>query len=296
MNKPRSRKRTPSGREERERRREVRLSSTNLVSYCSLRGAKVYSVLGVAETLDISLTGMRVMVKESLVLGQTLEFGLKLGDSLHYIKGQLVRGSMRDEESFEFGINFIGVTPLIREAIKQYLSWTGHFKGSPGRGGMMGQFEGHQLVDLVQMLGIGRKTGVLRVMTDYSDAFFGMLLFSDGKIVAASTSHGLKAQEAAFELVTARHGSFEFRPDLPAGMSNEMLLGVETLLLEALRRRDEDIATAPPGTLTSSATLPALTDSQTTALSDSKPPSDDTSTNQSLADTTHDDPYDRAGN
>jgi hypothetical protein len=234
----------------RERRRSNRLQSVNLISYCSLRGAKVYSALGIAETLDISPTGMKIAVRESLLLGQTLEFDLKLGDSIHALKGQLVRGNMRADGRFEFGVHFIDATPLVREAIQHYLSWSGHFKGVPKHGAMTGGFEGHQLADLVQMLGVGGKTGVLRIMTDYSDAFFGTMAFQDGKVIWASTSRGMKGAEAAYDLVAALRGSFEFRPDVPAGIAVEMLLAVENILLEALRRRDEAVDIEKKGSTT----------------------------------------------
>jgi hypothetical protein len=276
----------------RERRRSVRLESVNLVSYCSLRGAKVYSALGIAETLDISPTGMKIAVREPLVLGMILEFDLKLGDTLQALKGQLVRGAMRDDGRFEFGVHFLDSTPLVREAIRHYLSWSGHFKGVPKRGAMTGAFEGHQLADLVQMLGVGSKTGILRIMTDYSDAFFGSMAFQDGKVVAASTSRGNKGPEAAYDLIAALRGSFEFRPDIPAGVSIEMTLSVENLLLEALRRRDEqaDVELDANSTQAMSVDeLPQVAAASASAISDS---SDDLPRIKELDDTHHDEPED----
>src|SRR6185295_12309995 len=83
-----------------------------------------------------------------------------------------------------------------------------------------------------------------------SDAFFGTLAFQDGKVIAASTSRGNKGPEASYDLVAARRGSFEFRPEIPAGIPFEMLLSVENVLLEAMRRRDElqqlELSITPP--------------------------------------------------
>jgi hypothetical protein len=111
---------------------------------------------------------------------------------------------------------------------------------------MSGAFEGDQLVEFVQMLGQSQKTGVLRIMSESSDAVFGALVFRDGKVVSAWTqrdSGQVRGIEAAYSLLITRRGSFEFRPGIPAGQVEDLRIAVEPLLLEALKRIDE----LPPG-------------------------------------------------
>ncbi len=87
------------------------------------------------------------------------------------------------------------------------------------------------------MLGLGNKTGLLRIE---GDAVHGLIAFRDGRVVGARASRpGLKGAELALDLLTTRSGSFEFTPGLPGDAPVDLSLAVEGLLLEAVRRRDE---------------------------------------------------------
>jgi hypothetical protein len=131
-------------------------------------------------------------------------------------------------------------------------------------------------------------------MTDYSDAFFGSMAFQDGKVVAASTSRGNKGTEAAYDLVAALRGSFEFRPDIPAGVSVEMTLSVENLLLEALRRRDEQADVELDANTTQAMSVDELPQVATAAATEASADetSDDLPRIKELDDTHHDEPED----
>jgi serine/threonine protein kinase len=103
-------------------------------------------------------------------------------------------------------------------------------------GVMSGTFGNEQLVELVQMLGVNQKSGFLALTWQGGE---GQVAFKDGKIVAVRTSAGGKGAEGGLDLLTLQHGQFEFRPGVPANLKAEHTLGVEALLLEAMRRRDE---------------------------------------------------------
>ena len=64
-------------------------------------------------------------------------------------------------------------------------------------------------------------------------------LYEKAALGAARTSANLKGQDAAYFILGLRSGEFEFRPDLPASVKTEHQLMVQSLLMEALRRRDE---------------------------------------------------------
>lgn len=106
--------------------------------------------------------------------------------------------------------------------------------GSPSA--IVGKFEGDQLIEFMQMLGVTGKTGVLRISCD---TFSASIYIEQGRIVSASTSIGSRPLEAAFEAVLTPHGRFTFVPSLPFGLQRELSLPIEGFLLEVLRRRDE---------------------------------------------------------
>lgn len=101
---------------------------------------------------------------------------------------------------------------------------------------IVGKFEGDQLIEFLQMLGVTGKTGVLRVSCD---TFSASLYIEQGKLVSASTSIGSRPLEAAFEAVLTPHGRFTFVPSLPTMLQRELSLPIEGFLLEVARRKDE---------------------------------------------------------
>ena len=102
---------------------------------------------------------------------------------------------------------------------------------------MAGAFVGDQLVEVVQMLGVNSKTGVLRVKTTKGS---GTLAFRDGKVIAARNRDKTRGEEAVFEILGLASGDFEFRPELPAIVKTEHELSVAGLLLEQARRKDHE--------------------------------------------------------
>jgi len=105
-------------------------------------------------------------------------------------------------------------------------------------GSMAGQFTGGNLVELVQMLANNSKSGTLAVSSEH---LTGQLDFRDGALVRVLSSSAQHGSEAAHELLACEEGRFEFAPagELDPGGPQESSIRVGSLLLEAMRRRDE---------------------------------------------------------
>ena len=111
---------------------------------------------------------------------------------------------------------------------------------TPRPQGMVGHFEGDELIEFVQMLGVQCKTGVLEVM---SESGGGHLAFREGKVIAARTQTDAGGEVAALEILALGTGHFDFWPHPLASVATEHALSVPSLVLEVARRRDHQ---APP--------------------------------------------------
>ena len=99
--------------------------------------------------------------------------------------------------------------------------------------GISGALRDLGLIDLLQTLTLGGKTAVVQI-TEAGEP--GSVQVREGQIVAAQ--HGRRTgEEALFSLAALEHGSFEVRFD--DGGADNIHSQAEFLLLEALRRRDE---------------------------------------------------------
>lgn len=93
------------------------------------------------------------------------------------------------------------------------------------------------LFDLAQLLLLNGASGTLHVT---SDDRRGWLRFERGQIVEARDEAAQDGLEAAYEVFTWRHGSFEFRLESPTGGGGRRIQsGTEGLMMEAARRMDE---------------------------------------------------------
>tara|TARA_B100000965_G_C19254684_1_gene610324 strand:+ start:27 stop:362 length:336 start_codon:yes stop_codon:yes gene_type:complete len=105
---------------------------------------------------------------------------------------------------------------------------------------MAGSFERtDELIEFLQMVEFNSKAGVLAI---HGQATSGHLAFQDGRLRAAVTQDGRRGQPAIESLLDVRSGRFEFDPKLPAGFHPELDVSVSSLLLDVLRRRDEESA------------------------------------------------------
>ncbi|MGE0708319.1 MAG: protein kinase [Planctomycetota bacterium] len=110
----------------------------------------------------------------------------------------------------------------------------------PAPGGMAGSFSrGDELIEFLQMVEFNKKAGILSIQGSRAQ---GHLAFQDGRLRAAVTQDGRRGDAAVNALLDVREGRFEFKPQLPAGFAAQMDTGVSSLLLDVLRRRDEEEA------------------------------------------------------
>jgi hypothetical protein len=328
----------------RNRRSTERFKANNLVTYSAVRADRLYKLLGLAVTLDLSETGLRVRTQEALPLGEELRFHLKLGQQIYDVVGRIVWGSeVEQDKVYEFGVRFksmdfglakdlwsitesalaVGssksperatvdrivaslaqslgddaVTTLSEEeraVLRRVLTSTAERSAAgsdrlpampavvapesraeqrsllqgitlpstdsgkvvitiptptppggtrayreraptPKPQGMVGNFEGDQLIEFVQMLGMQAKTGVLEVSAEDGG---GHLAFREGKVIAARSEGQKRGDEAAYHILSLPRGHFDFWPHSLSAVTTEHSFSVQTLLLEVLRRRDE---------------------------------------------------------
>ena len=105
----------------------------------------------------------------------------------------------------------------------------------PGARGVSGSLQEMSLPDVMQILGNGRKSGLLKVS---SGTLQGVLMFQDGSIHDARFGD-LGGAEAVYGILRLMEGEFALEPDTTP---IEDVIGIPThhLLLEAMRRLDEE--------------------------------------------------------
>lgn len=98
-----------------------------------------------------------------------------------------------------------------------------------------GSLEDMGVVDLLQTIEIGRKTGVLSIARAGGAA--ARMWFEDGRVIDAEVG-GLRGEEAIYRLLTWEHGDFEidFRPP---DRTPTIKTSTQGLLMEGMRRVDE---------------------------------------------------------
>jgi response regulator RpfG family c-di-GMP phosphodiesterase len=101
-------------------------------------------------------------------------------------------------------------------------------------GGLSGSLRDMGLTEVVQVLGQGRKSGCLRIVSQHR---VGEMYFGEGLVV-----HALFVQatgdEAIYQMLLLKDGDFKFDP-MQKPKEKTMQASVESLLLEGMRRMDE---------------------------------------------------------
>ncbi len=102
------------------------------------------------------------------------------------------------------------------------------------RPGFTGKLDQFQLVDIIQMCCISRRTGRLSITKGMTH---GVLYFNSGSFVHAVTSHA-EGEAAVYEIITWESGQFSFE-DKVEPEKTTIVGGWEHILMEAIRLRDE---------------------------------------------------------
>ncbi len=101
--------------------------------------------------------------------------------------------------------------------------------------GITGRLKDMELVDIIQVLNMGKKTALIYLTDDNKE---GKVFLMNGEIVHAK-SGDRTGEEAIYHLLTWRDGDFHIEPDATSpDLSIET--SVENLLLEGMRRIDEE--------------------------------------------------------
>jgi len=99
---------------------------------------------------------------------------------------------------------------------------------------LRGNLKDFSLPDIIQLVGFGRKTGVLRVSSQRGDA---SLFFEEGNVIHAEFP-GIRGQEAVFALFRVGHGEFRFQGEVPTP-ARTIHMDPTNLVMEAARLLDE---------------------------------------------------------
>jgi len=99
---------------------------------------------------------------------------------------------------------------------------------------LRGNLKDFSLPDIIQLVGFGRKTGVLRVNSQRGDA---ALFFEEGNVIHAEFP-GSSGQEAVFALFRVGHGEFRFQGDV-SSPARTIEMDPTNLVMEAARLLDE---------------------------------------------------------
>jgi formylglycine-generating enzyme required for sulfatase activity/CheY-like chemotaxis protein len=106
--------------------------------------------------------------------------------------------------------------------------------------GFTGKLDQFDLIDIIQMCCIGKRTGLLQIARG---AGRGVLYLQQGQIIEAATGD-LEAEEAAYEIIGWSNGQFSFEEGVQPE-AQTIHAGWEHLVLEGVRRRDERMQNQP---------------------------------------------------
>ncbi|MFO0708447.1 MAG: DUF4388 domain-containing protein [Sandaracinus sp.] len=103
-----------------------------------------------------------------------------------------------------------------------------------GGGGLSGSLRDMGLTEVVQVLGQGRKSGCLRIVSQHR---VGEVYFGEGLVVHALFAQAT-GEEAFYQMLLLKDGDFKFDPTQKP-KDKTMQASIESLLLEGMRRMDE---------------------------------------------------------
>jgi hypothetical protein len=102
-------------------------------------------------------------------------------------------------------------------------------------GNLAGNMKDFALVELLQALDLGRKTGCVTVVCE---DLRGEMLLREGSVVSC-TLGGIKGEDAAYAMLSLGDGTFDFEAR-PVEVEDGLTASTASLLMESLRRIDEE--------------------------------------------------------
>jgi hypothetical protein len=100
-------------------------------------------------------------------------------------------------------------------------------KNSTNSSALEGKIAGGNLIEVLQFIEIGSKTGCLLIETDHP---FGLIYFYQGRIIYAATAQGIVARDAINMVLDLKGGSFRFIVNRKPKSSNVNLSTLEVLM------------------------------------------------------------------
>ncbi len=121
------------------------------------------------------------------------------------------------------------VTPLIKSEKSKNL------QKSMQSSALQGNIADGNLLEVLQFIEIGNKTGCLLIETDRP---FGLIYFLNGRIIYAATAQEIIGKEAVFMILNLKEGNFRFILNRKPKSSNANLSTLE-ILMEWTKALDE---------------------------------------------------------
>lgn len=121
------------------------------------------------------------------------------------------------------------VETRLREVKREEITESGELRGSISQG---------SLLDILQILGMGKKSGILTVKSETQEE---KVVLWEGQIVNSSPDESLE-ESIIYKILNWKEGGFHFKPgsiDLPKMDKGERVIPIPHLLLEWARIRDE---------------------------------------------------------
>jgi pSer/pThr/pTyr-binding forkhead associated (FHA) protein len=222
--------------------------------------------IGRADDNTIILTEPRVSRKHSQIEWQDKEQAFALSDvgssNGTYLNGKKVapgeKHTLKDWDKIRiassvFTARFVDTPSIIKNEFKK-LSTRVHFEKTEilrfsdlDEGAIDSAFSGDlehlTMVELLQMLESGSKTGILTVKTDLGE---GVFTIKEGMIILARL--GTAADEnAVYEVLKCKQGTFAFNPRNSINEAAQIQETTSALLMEGCRLLDEENASGRPG-------------------------------------------------
>jgi CRP-like cAMP-binding protein len=207
-------------------------------------GAELLRPGQVVDSLHILTAGEVELVEEGGKVAQVCHDGDCFGE-LSFILNQPSRVGARARTPVEVAsLTRHGLGEMVRRhpTMADYLStlmsrrWkrTGTTRITRGEGELMGNLQSMPFADVVQLLHVTQKTGVLGLK---DGAFSGGIYFHAGEVVHAWTET-LKGDEAFYKMASWKRARFGFS-SVPRKEPHTVEQPTMTLLMEAMRRLDE---------------------------------------------------------
>jgi hypothetical protein len=113
------------------------------------------------------------------------------------------------------------VTPLIISETNR------NMQKSVQSSALEGEIGDGNLLEVLQFIEIGRRSGCLLIETEHP---FGLIYFTDGRIVYAATAKGITSKDAIFTILNLKAGKFRFVTNKRPKVSNINLSTLEVLM------------------------------------------------------------------